>query len=298
MTKKLPLLAALLVPLSVLLAQAARAEIVVVDDAGATVRLAAPAQRIVALAPHIVENLYAIGAGERLVGAVDYSDYPEAAKKIPRLGGYSRIDLERVVAAKPDLVIAWQSGNEQSHVAKLKAMGLTVYQSQPGKFEDVAGELSRFGALTGRGAQAKPVAAGFLARLGELRRQFAGRPKVRVFYQVWDAPLHTIGGGQIISSAIGSCGGENVFAELKPMSPQVSYEAVLAADAEAFVAGGMGQARRDWLENWKKWPQLTAVKRDNLFFIPAELMQRHTLRLMDGAEMLCAQLETARKRRP
>jgi iron complex transport system substrate-binding protein len=276
----------------------AGAEIVVRDDAGETVRLPAPATRIVALAPHVVENLYAVGAGDRIVGAVDYSDYPEPANALPRVGGYSQIDLERVVALKPDVVIAWQSGNEQSHVAKLKAMGLRVYQSQPGRFEDIAGELTRFAQLAGTEAKAKPVVDGFLARLAELRRKYGQKPKVRVFYQVWQEPLRTVGGAQIISSAIAACGGENVFAGMKQMSPQISHESVIALDPEAFVAGGMGEERRDWLEAWRRWTQLSAVKRDNLFFIKAELMQRHTLRLLDGAEQLCAHLETARARRP
>jgi iron complex transport system substrate-binding protein len=279
-------------------ALAAHAEIVVRDDAGDTLRLPAPARRIVALAPHVVENLYAAGAGDRIVGAVDYSDYPPAAQAIARVGGYSRLDLERIVALKPDLVIAWQSGNEQGHVGRLKAVGLPVYQSQPGRFEDIAAELTRFGAIAGTETVAKAAAERFLARLAGLRRTYGGRPRVRVFYEVWQDPLRTVGGEQIISSVITTCGGENVFAALKPMSPQVSHEAVLASDPEAFVAGGMGEERRDWLDAWRRWPQLTAVKRDNLFFVPADLMQRHTLRLMDGAEMLCAQLETARSRRP
>jgi iron complex transport system substrate-binding protein len=275
---------------------AAHAEIVLKDDVGATVRLPAPAQRIVSLAPHLTENLFAIGAGGQLVGTVEYSDFPPAAKKVPRVGGYSRFDLEAVVALRPDLVISWQSGNDRSHIDKLRAAGLTVYQSQPERFEDIASELRRLGQLTGHDAE--PIAQRFLARLKALRETYSGQPPVRVFYQVWQEPLHTVGGPQIISTAIAACGGVNVFGDLKVLAPQVSYESVLAADAEVFVAGGMGEVRKDWLEAWRRWPQLTAVKRDNLFFVHADLMQRHTLRLMDGAEKLCEHLETARRRRP
>lgn len=289
----------LIVPVAVwlVLAPMAQAEIVVRDDTGETVRLAAPARRIVALAPHVVENLFAVGAGDRLVGAVDYSNYPADAAKIPRVGGYAQLDLERIVALQPDLIVAWRSGNDQGHLARLKAMGLPVYQSEPAKIEDVAGELQRLARLVGREAQAAALVDAFLARLAEVRRRFSGQPKVRVFYQVWDTPLHTIGGEQMISRVIALCGGDNVFAALKTLAPQISPEAVLAADAEAFVAGGMGEERRDWLESWKQWPQLTAVRRNNLFFVPADLLQRHTLRLMDGTEMLCAHLQTARARR-
>lgn len=284
--------------LGVAAAAAPAAPLTLTDDSGATLRLAGPAKRIVALAPHVVENLYAIGAGDRLVAAVDYSDYPPEAKKLPRVGGYSRLDVEAIVAQRPDLVIGWQSGNSAAQLERLKTLNIPVYLSQPNRFEHVATELERLGQLTGREVAAAEVATRFRKRLEKLRASYAGKPTVSVFYQIWEAPLATIGGRQIISSAIAACGGENVFADLLPLAPQVSVEAVLAKDAEAFVAGGMGEERRDWLESWRRWPQLTAVKRNNLFFIPAELMQRHTPRLLDGAEQLCAHLETARARRP
>jgi iron complex transport system substrate-binding protein len=272
------------------------------DDAGAVVRLPAPAKRIIALAPHIVENLFAIGAGDLLVGAVEYSDYPLAAAKVPRVGGYSRFDLEAIVAKKPDLVLAWKSGNPAAQIAQLKALGLPLYLSQPDRFEDVAHELRRLGALTGRQVEAERVAVSFQQRLDQLRAANAGKPKVSVFYQVWATPLMTIGGRQIISSAIDACGGENVFAGLSTLAGQVSVEAVLASDAEVFVAGGMAESSAqqglDWLGSWRRWKQLTAVKRDNLFFVPADLMQRHTPRLLDGTERLCAHLDIARARRP
>lgn len=288
-----PLLLLFLAPLPA--AEAAAVE--VSDDTGAKIVLKAPAQRIVALAPHIVENLYAIGAEARIVGAVDYSDHPEAAKKLPRVGGYSRFDVEAVLVRKPDLIVGWASGNPPEQIDRLRVLGVPIYLTQPNRFEDVAHELRQLGRLTGREQEAEAVAAPFLARLERLRRAHAGKPKVRVFYQIWQTPLMTVGGGQIISSAIAACGGENVFASLKPMAPQISEEAVLAADAEAFVAGGMGEVRKDWLEGWRRWKHLIAVRRDNLFFVPADLMQRHTPRLLDGAEMLCAHLDTARARR-
>jgi iron complex transport system substrate-binding protein len=277
---------------------ATAAPITATDDTGATITLKAPAQRIVALAPHIVENLYVIGAGAQIVAAVDYSDHPEAAKKLPRVGGYDKFDVESVLVKKPDLIIGWASGNPVAQVDKLRVLGVPIYLTQPNRFEDVAQELRQLGRLTGRDKEAETAAANFLARLDKLRKTNAAKPKVRVFYQIWQTPLMTIGGGQIISSAIDACGGENVFASIKGMAAQISDEAVLAADAEVFVAGGMGEVRKDWLEPWRRWKHLTAVKRDNLFFVPADLMQRHTPRLLDGAEQLCAHLDAARARRP
>ena len=276
----------------------ARAEIQVTDDLGAKIRLERPAQRIITLAPHLAETLFAAGAGERLAGAVAFSDYPEAAKKAASVGGYSQLDLEAITALKPDLVIAWHSGNAPKHIDKLRALGLTVYVSQPERIDDIAREIERLGRLAGTEAIALKAAGQFRARLAALQQRYAGRPAVRTFYQVWNQPLTTVGGRQIISSVISLCGGENVFARLDPLAPTLSEEAVLAANPEAIVASGMDAARPEWLEHWRRWGSLLAVQRNNLFFVPPDLIQRHTPRLLDGAERLCQQLETARSRRP
>ena len=280
------------------LAGFAHADLGFKDDTGQEVRLKAPARRIVALAPHIAESLYAAGAGDKLVGTVEYSDYPPEAKKVARVGGYSRVDLEAVAALRPDLVLAWESGNNMTQIDKLKALGLTVYVSQPNKMENVADQLERLGQLAGTEAVAKPAAERFRQRLESLRKANAAKPRVRVFYQIWKAPLMTVGGPQIISDAIKLCSGDNVFGHLGKMAPTVSVEAVLEADPEAIVATGMGDSKPEWLHDWDKWTKLTAVKRNNLFHINPDIMQRHTPRILDGAEKLCAHLDVARSHRP
>ena len=258
----------------------------------------APARRVVSLAPHLTENLFAIGAGDRVVGAVQFSDYPAEAKRIFSVGGYSRIDLEAVAGLRPDLVVAWKTGNAPMQLDKLRALGIPVFVSQTDRIDDIAGHLERLGQLTGTGESARAAAERFRTRLAGLRARYGGRPPVRTFYEVWYQPLMTVGGKQIISDVIRLCGGDNVFAQLTPLAPQVSEEAVIAIDPEAVVASGMGEARPDWLDNWRKWKTMTAVMRNNLFFIAPDLIQRHTPRLLDGAETLCRHLEQARLRRP
>lgn len=284
--------------IALLIAAPALADIAVRDDTGQTIRLARPAQRIVSLAPHITENLFAIGAGGRVVGTVDFSNFPEAAKRIPRVGGYEKIDLEAVAALRPDLVIAWESGNIASHVAKLKAIGLPVLLTDTKRIEDVPADLERLGELAGARDEARAAAAQFRSRLAALTARHAARPRVATFYQVWNQPLMTVGGGQIISDAIHLCGGDNVFAGLRQMAAAVTVEAVLAANPEAIVASGMDEARPEWLDEWRRWPALTAVARNNLFFVPPDHLQRHTPRILDGIERLCGHLDTARSRRP
>lgn len=290
--------AVLLLSLALCGGAAQAADIVLKDDTGATLRLQAPARRIVSLAPHITENLFAAGAGGQVVGTVGYSDYPEAAKKIARVGGYSRLDLEAVAALRPDLIIAWESGNAPGHVAKLRNLGIPVFISQPNRIEDVAEQLEKFGQLAGTGAVANGAAARFRARLAEIRKQYSGQPRVPTFYQIWKQPLMSVGRQQIISDVISLCGGSNVFGQVEQMAPKVSEEAVLAANPEAIIASGMGDSRPEWLDDWKRWKQITAVARDNLFFVPPELIQRHTPRILEGAARLCEHLETARHRRP
>jgi iron complex transport system substrate-binding protein len=274
----------------------ARGEIVVTDVSGLSIRLAAPAKRIVSLTPHITELMFAAGAGDRLVGTVDFSDYPPAAKVLPRVGGHS-LDLEAIIALKPDLVMAWQSGNAAASVARLRALGLTVHLSEPGRIEDIAGELERIGLLAGTEATANAAAKAFRQRYAALTARYSQRPPVAVFYQIWKQPLMTVNGKQIISDAIRLCGGRNVFAQLPILAPTVTVEAVIAVNPEVIVASGMGDARPEWLDDWRRWKTLEAVARDNLYFVPPDLLQRHTPRILDGAEKLCLHLETARGKR-
>lgn len=275
----------------------ARAEIVVTDASGTTIRLAAPARRIVSLAPHITELLFAAGAGDRVVGNVEYGEYPVAAKALPKVGGYSRLDLEAIVALKPDLVMGWESGNAPAAVSRLRSMGLVVHLSQPNRIEDIAGELELVGKLAGVEASANVAAATFRERHATLVARFGKRPPVDVFYQIWKQPLMTVNGKQIISDAIRLCGGRNVFAHLPVLAPTVTVEAVIASNPEAIIASGMGDARPEWLDDWKRWKTLNAVIRDNLYFVQPELIQRHTPRILDGVGTLCAHLETARGKR-
>ncbi len=274
----------------------ARGEIVVTDVDGTRIRLAAPARRIVSLTPHITELLFAAGAGDRMVGTAQYSDYPPAARSLPRVGGHA-LDLEAIVALKPDLVLGWKSGNAAASVARLRALGLTVHLSEPGRIEDIAGELERIGLLAGTGATADAAAKAFRERYAKLAARYSRRPPVTVFYQIWKQPLMTVNGKQIISDAIRLCGGRNVFEQLPVLAPTVTVEAVIAVNPEVIVASGMGESRPEWLDDWRRWTTLKAVVRDNLYFVPPDLLQRHTPRILDGAEKLCTHLEAVRAKR-
>ena len=280
-----------------LAAGSAQAAIDIADDTGQALHLAQPAKRIVSLAPHITEMLFAAGAGDRVVGAVQYSDYPEAAKKIARVGGYTSVDMEKVAALKPDLVVAWKSGNRGAHLDKLRALGIPVFINEPRRIDDVARSIAQLGKLAGTDSAGEAAAQAFRKRHEALAAKYSARPPVRIFYEAWNRPLMTINGEHLISDVIRLCGGDNVFAKLPMLAPTIDAEAVLAAMPEVIVASGMGEGRPEWLDDWRKWTKLPAVAQGNLFFIPPDQIQRHTPRILDGAERLCGQLDEARSRR-
>lgn len=287
----LPLLLALL--LSV--AMPARAETGVTDDTGRRVQLPAPARRIVAVAPHAAELLYAAGAGAALVGVVQYADFPPAVRTLPSVGSYTGFDLEALLALKPDLVIGWDSGNPPAQLARIEALGIPVFRTEAHVADDIATDLEKLGELAGTAPVAMQAAAAFRERLARLRHDHAGRRPVRVFYQVWARPLVTLNGDHPVSRVLSDCGGVNVFAALPALAPQIDEEAVLAADPEAIIGGGMDGERPEWLEDWRRrWPQLAAVRSGHLYAVPPDWLHRSGPRLLDGMERVCAQLDAVR----
>ncbi len=274
---------------------AAQAAVQVVDDAGVTVTLAAPAARIVSLAPHATELLYAAGAGDRVVGVLATSDWPPESAAKPRVGDSRALDLERILALAPDLVVTWPYA-APAQVGMLVGRGVPVFIANPATIEGIAQDLERLGALAGTSPTATARAAEFRARLARLSARHAGVRTVRVFYEIWNAPLYTIGGNHLISQAIRVCGGENVFASLALPAPGVSVEAVIAARPEVIVAGADRGERPNWLDAWRRWQDLPAVAFDNLFTVDANLLHRAGPRFIDGVESLCTVLTQARAR--
>lgn len=270
------------------------AGISVTDDTGQPLTLAQPATRIISLAPHLTELLFAAGAGDRIIAAVAYSNYPAAAGELPRVGDAHNLDVERILALQPDLVVGWGSGNNRAQLEQLARLGLPLYISEPGTLDSIAGTITDFGQLAGSPDTAEVAAADFRQRMQSLRERYSGQAEVDVFYQYWHRPIMTIGGPHLINEVIRLCGGKNVFADLSQLAPQVSREAVLQADPEAIIGSGEGTQRPPWLDEWSQWPQLRAVRNGHVYDIPADLLLRHSPRLLEGAEILCGQLKEVR----
>jgi iron complex transport system substrate-binding protein len=270
----------------------ALASVTVADDEGRTVALAQPARRVVSLAPALTEQLFAIGAGDLIVGTTDFADYPEAAKAIPRVARAHSIDLERVSAARPDLILIWGSGYPPATIDAVRRLGVPLFVSEPSHLADIATSLERLGVLTGRAAA--PAASAFRSRLEALKARYGGRREVRVFYQVWSDPLMTLGGRHVVSEAISVCGGRNVFANLAPIAPRVSVEAVLAADPEVIMTAEPGARPSDALEMWRRFERIAAVKRNRYLTLDADRINRNGPRIVDEMATMCEGIDRAR----
>ena len=259
------------------------------------VRLPAPAQRIVTLAPNLAELAYSAGAGRHLVGVARFSDYPEAARHVTEVGDAARVELERILALRPDLVLAWKSGNQVGDIEKLERLGQAVFVTEPVRLADVPRLVRAIGALAGTGGAAERAARSFEEEVRSLRERYARARKVRVLYEVWHRPLITVSGGHMINDVIALCGGLNVFAAAPGLTPTVSLEAVVAARPEAVLGGartgGEAELRRDWRE-----APVDALRTLPVFYVDPDLIQRQTPRILEGARIACAALETVRNR--
>ncbi|WP_462150817.1 cobalamin-binding protein [Pseudoalteromonas xiamenensis] len=254
-----------------------------------------PAARIVALAPHIIENLFVIGAGDRIVGTVDYADYPEAALGIPRIGGYHGIQLEKLLALEPDLVIAWQTGNKKDDLAKIESLGIPVMYSNATSLEAVSEEIRRFGQLTGLTENANRVAMRFDAKLKMLRAHYQSSSSLRAFYQLWPDPMMSVNRKTWIHELMTLCHVENVFAEASNEYPQISLENVLHAKPEVIIVPHEKTKKQVEFIDWSRWPEIPAGKFDQVVDVDADLLHRYTTRVLDGVEEMCDKLNASRE---
>ena len=267
----------------------------IIDDEGNLVRLEKPAKRIISLAPSLTELVYAAGAGSRLIGVVEYSDYPASADSLPVVGRFDGLDIERILELKPDLIVAWQSGNPKSSITQLKNLNLKVYVAEPKNLSSIPSHIEKLSVLTGTESRAQIAIQEFNSIYDELKRRYNNKSKVKIFYQLWDRPIITVGGNELINDIIELCGGENIFGDLPQLAPKIDQESVLIRNPKVIVASGSNTERPQWLDEWKLWPQLTAVAEENLYFIIPELLQRHTPRALLGTRQMCEYIDQARK---
>jgi len=267
--------------------------ITVIDDNGRSVTLSAPAQRIVTLAPHAAELVYAAGAGDRLVAVSEYSDYPPEAAQLPVVAGGGGVDLERIVALAPDLVIGWASGNPSSTLHRLEQLGIPVFLSEIRRLEQIGTSLDRIGQLAGVAAAAAAARARFEARLDAASGDRRARRPVSLFFQIDYRPLMTLGGHHLAGEVFGRCGARNVFDDLATLAAVVGREDVIRADPDVILVATSNDPAAA-LAEWHRFPGMRAVQNEQLYEAPAALMVRPTPRIVEGIEWLCTTLDRVR----
>jgi len=261
---------------------------------GSTLLLDSPATRIVTLSPHLAELVFAAGAGEQLIATVEYSNYPEGAQALPRVGDAYRLDSERIVALRPDLVIAWDSGNPKPAIEQLRSFGLPVWSVEIREPFEIADTLDAIGLATAHENTAARESASIRQQLNTLSVNYQGARPLSYFYQVGEKPLFTINGELLISKGLKMCGGHNVFGEEPGIAFQVGYEAVIVANPDALFAPSF-EGSEDPLSSWRTWPAMKAVRHDALFLLPADSVSRATSRFLPALELACRLLSDLRE---
>ena len=278
-------------------AQATYAAISVTDDAGNVITLAKPAKRIISLSPHVTELIFAAGAGERIIATVKYSDYPEAAKAIPRIGDNRQLDIERIIAMKPDLLVVWMHGAYERVLEPLRKSGIPYFFSEPHKLEQIPETLLKLGSLFGTEKQAQISANAFREQLAQLSARNQNKSQVRTFYQVWGKPIFTLNDKSIISDVLRICGGKNIFGYLSAAAPTLSTEAVIQENPELILTGDSENQAGSGVEQWKGFTTMLAVKNHNLVAVDGDQLNRAGPRIIDGAKLVCEAMELARNHR-
>lgn len=245
------------------------------DDAGNVIKLAHPAQRIISLAPDLTEILFAAGAGNKIVGTVQGSDFPTQAQKIPVVATFNGADLEKILALSPDLIVVWSEG---SLARSLQKLGIPVFLSHQTKLTDIPRTIKRLGCLAGTEKTADHAAMKFMQKYTELQKKFSHKKNTTVFFEIWPKPLITVSKHNWINDAIELCGGKNIFADLNTSAPEVNMEAVFIADPDIIFGTE---------KFWQEWPQLKAVKLHHVFEINSDQIERAGPRILEGVEIMC-----------
>jgi iron complex transport system substrate-binding protein len=275
---------------------AAGAPLQVTDDSGAQLTLAVPANRIASLAPGSTEMLFAAGAGKQVIATVEYSDEPEAARRVPRIGDVVSVDIERLVAAHPDVVVIWPGGGNAAEIGKVARLGFPLYRQEVSRLADLPDAIRRLGKLAGTSPAADSFASELTKRLAALSTNYGTGKRLTALLQVWSHPVYTVGGRQLMSDALQLCGARNVFGDLDEPGPSIDTEAVIARNPDIIIAVAPQGEAAAWLADWKKFPSLHAVRSGRLIPFEDNRFSRLGPSVVEATEELCKLIAGARDR--
>ena len=267
------------------------ARVTVTDDFGRKVTVRYPPQRIVSLAPGATAMLLAAGAGSRIVGTIEYSGQPASEKKLQKIGSADAVDMERLIASKPDVVIVWPDGNNPAQIATIERLGVPVYRQEAFTLDGIGASIRRLGRLAGTSGVADGAAAALEARVAMLRKEYASpsHPPT-VFLEVWDRPLYTVGGRELMSDALRVCGARNIFADLPERAPAVGIEAVLARNPDIIIAAAPPGKGASWVAQWRRFPSLRAVRTGRLIAFEDQRLVGLGPGVIDATAAMCRKI--------
>jgi iron complex transport system substrate-binding protein len=268
----------------------------VTDDTGHTLTLPRSPQKIVSIAPGATEMLFAAGAGRFVIATVEFADEPEEARRLPRIGDSNAIDVERVVALRPDVVVVWEGGSNAGQVAQLERLRIPLYRHRVERLADFPPSLRRLGALAGTKAEAEKAAMSVESRVAQLARTYGTGKKLSVLLQVWNRPIYTVGGSHMMTDALRLCGARNIFDDLQQKGPAVDLEAVIARNPQMIIAVAPPGIAQEWLGEWKRFANLQAVRNGALVPFEDQTLTRLGPSALDGTEALCQAIDGVRRR--
>ncbi len=270
----------------------------VTDMSDRSVCLNTRTPKIISLSPGSTELLFAAGAGSRVIAVDKHSDYPESVKQLPNVGGYPNVNVEAIVAMKPDLVVVWTAGNSQKVIRQLESLGVKTFHIDVVDFAGIEQAIQSLGQVAGTEKEANRVVDDFSTQLKALQNNYGQREPVSVFFEIWRSPLMTVGSGQVIDDVISLCGGQNIYGDISERIPKIGIESMITRDPQVIIGsdprGDTPETRKDLMDYWSQWQNLQAVKSHQLFSVPSDLIARPTPRILEGAEMICHQLQTVR----
>ncbi|HLD67296.1 MAG TPA: cobalamin-binding protein [Pseudomonas sp.] len=246
-------------------------------------------ERVVSLAPSLSEIMLELDAAALLVGVLDGGERPAALGHLPSVGRYGQLELESLLALRPDLVLLWPDSISAGQQQQLRQFNIALHIVEPRNLAQLATQFAEIGQRVGRAEAGQRLTARFQHGLAALRREYRRERPLRVFYQIWDVPLYTLGGEQIISDALAVCGGQNIFAELELPAPQVSIEAVLQRDPQVILVSAASLQAA-----WSAWPGLRAVRLGQVWRVPDTGLERPSFQMLAATAQLCRLLRRAK----
>ena len=251
--------------------------------------------RVITLSPHLAEMLFNLGALNTLVGVSAYTDFPEELKNLPNIGDAFVLDIEKITILEPDIILAWESGTPRNIVDELVNLGFKVKIIKSKNLEDIASSILLLGDVVGKKNEAKKIANEFKTGIKYLKDTYQKKKKLRVFFQIDEKPIFTIGGSHFISEVIDICGGINIFSDVKQTAPSISEESVVSRDPEVILSRDVASNKMK-LKIWEKFENMSAIKLDNLFYLNARELERPTSGLVNAGKEICSKLEQARSK--